>query len=367
LITSAAVVVVPNAEATVEGTGGSQNNEATPFDCNFTGFGSQRVQQVYLGSEVGNGQIIQVAFRPDGEDGVAFGPTTINGVTIKLSTTSAAPDGLAGGSDAAMDTNVGADVVTVFNGSLTLQSAATGGPPRNFDILIPLTTPFTFNSSNGNLLMEVNIPTCTMAATTLFDTQDTTGDSISRTHHWSTPTLFFSDSVGLVTQFTIEQADLAVTKAVVPNPVIISGSSITFPITVTNNGPDPALNVVVSDTVPAHTTFESISAPGFSCATPPVGGTGTITCTKASLAASTTVHFTLVVRLAPATLRGTDISNTVAVSSDTFDPSTSNNSATVTTVFEVTAPAMSTTALFVCALLLMAGGMRLRSKRRFLS
>src|SRR4051794_7003276 len=49
-------VVVPNANATVEG----NLNNADPFDC---GSGSMRYQQVYTGSQVGSGSISQLAFR----------------------------------------------------------------------------------------------------------------------------------------------------------------------------------------------------------------------------------------------------------------------------------------------------------------
>ncbi len=371
VVTSAVVVVVPNANTNVEGTGGTKNAKSSPFNCNFIGFVSERVQQVYLGSEVGSGQITKIAFRPNGVNeqtppdssdlGTAFGPTTINNVTIKMSTTAASPDGLADTNDATMDTNVGADVTTVFSGNLTLQSAATGGPPRNFDIMIPLTTPFNFNSSNGNLLLEVIIPTCSQAATTFFDLQETTADSISRSTRFG-PALFFTSTDGLVTQFTIEQADLAVTKA-----AAISGATVTFPISLTNNGPVAAANVVLNDTVPAHTTFESMMAPGgFTCLTPPVGGTGLITCTGASLAVAATVEFVLTVRIAPGTPPGTAISNTVNVSSDIFDPDTENNSATATVVYAVAAPAMSLVALVACGLLLMAAGVWLRSRRRAL-
>jgi uncharacterized repeat protein (TIGR01451 family) len=322
MVASAALVVVPNSNLSVEGTGGTANNMATPFDCNYTGFTSQRVQQVYLGTEVGSGKITQIAFRPDGTNGVAFGPTTINGVTITLSTTSAAPDVLAGGTDAMMDSNVGGDVVTVFSGNLILQSAATGGPPRNFDIVIPLTTPFTFNSSSGNLLMEVNIPTCTQAATTFFDTQETTGDSISRTHHWEPGPLFFSDSAGLVTQFTIElPADMFISKADAPDPVI-AGNNLTYTLTVMNSSPNPAADVLVTDNLPSNTSFVSCNGSIGTC-----GGSGNArTISYASFAGNTSDTPSLVTRVCPEAACNTVLSNTATVSSSTPDPISANNS-----------------------------------------
>jgi hypothetical protein len=196
---SAAVVVVPNAQTSVEG---NQQN-AWPFNC--VGFGSQRYQQVYRGSEVGRGTITQIAFRPDGAagaGGAAFGPTTITGVTITLSSTNAAPDSLS----LTFASNVGADVTTVFSGNLILQSTNTGGPPRNFDILIPLTTPFAFDAATGkNLLLDVTIPTC--ATTIYFDAQGTAADPVSRTVTVAggagSPVANVADTVGLVTQFTV--------------------------------------------------------------------------------------------------------------------------------------------------------------------
>jgi uncharacterized repeat protein (TIGR01451 family) len=55
---------------------------------------------------------------------------------------------------------------------------------------------------------------------------------------------------------TPQQADLAVTKTVsdaTPNV----GDAITFTVTLTNNGPDPATNVTVSDPLPAGLTLVS--------------------------------------------------------------------------------------------------------------
>ena len=72
-------------------------------------------------------------------------------------------------------------------------------------------------------------------------------------------------------------ADLAVTKS---GPATANaGTVISYTITVTNNGPNPAINATLADTIPAGTTFSSLVAPGgWSCVTPAVNGTGTVTC-----------------------------------------------------------------------------------------
>jgi hypothetical protein len=157
-----------------------------------------RYQQVYLGPEVGSGTITQIAFRQDGGGGGAFGPTTINGITITLSSTSAAPDGLSN----TFMSNVGADETTVFSGNLTLSSPASLADPKPFDIVIPLQTPFPFNAASGlNLLLDVTIPTC--VTTTIFDAENTAGDSVSRVSALDSSSATGStDTTGLVTQFT---------------------------------------------------------------------------------------------------------------------------------------------------------------------
>ncbi|MFI5394192.1 MAG: hypothetical protein ACHQ9S_01555 [Candidatus Binatia bacterium] len=192
------VVVVPETQATVEG----NSENAFPFNCSLLALASQRYQQVYLGSEVGSGSITRIAFRPDSLIPSAFAPTTIPGVTITLSSTTAAPDSLS----AIFAANVGADVTTVFSGSLTLSSADVGGPPRHFDIVIPLGAPFRFDATTGrNLLLDVTIPTC--AATARFDAQNTAGDPVSRATTIASGagsgTADLVDTVGLVTQFTL--------------------------------------------------------------------------------------------------------------------------------------------------------------------
>ena len=80
---TATEVVVPNAQATVEGS----INNLLPFNCGQLVVAGTRYQQVYAASEVGSGTITEIAFRSDGG---SFGPSTLPGVTITLSSTSSA-------------------------------------------------------------------------------------------------------------------------------------------------------------------------------------------------------------------------------------------------------------------------------------
>jgi uncharacterized repeat protein (TIGR01451 family) len=130
-----------------------------------------------------------------------------------------------------------------------------------------------------------------------------------------------------------KQADLAVTKADAPDPVV-AGTDLTYDIALNNFGPNYAVNVSLTDSTPANTTFRSFTqtgGPTFGCSTPAVGGTGTVSCTISMFGAGETATFRLVVRVNASARNGTTLSNTAKATSDTFDPCPGNNSATATT------------------------------------
>jgi uncharacterized repeat protein (TIGR01451 family) len=126
---------------------------------------------------------------------------------------------------------------------------------------------------------------------------------------------------------TVEQADLTVSKTDSPDPVG-PGQNLTYTIGVTNLGPNAATNAMMSDTLPSQALFQSITpAAGWMCTTPPIGMTGTVNCSKATMAVGGPENIVVVVQVDPNTPGGTTISNTatVAVASD---PNPNNNSAT---------------------------------------
>jgi uncharacterized repeat protein (TIGR01451 family) len=130
--------------------------------------------------------------------------------------------------------------------------------------------------------------------------------------------------------FQDANADLAITKLAAPNPVV-TGTDLTYTITVTNNGPDDAPLVAVVDNLPASVTFVS-------CAV--MGGTGGVcggagnnrTVTFTSLAANEMATITLVANVSCALADGTVISNSASVSSLATDSNLANNSAMVDTM-----------------------------------
>src|SRR5713226_7983258 len=190
-------VVVPNSARTTEG----NSNNGYPFDLGQTGLTSQRYQQVYAASQFGGGGLItQIVFRPDAIAGQAF-TSTLPDIQIDLSTTSAADDALS----STYADNVGADDTVVFvRGPLTLSSAFTGPPdgPKDFDIIITLTTPFFYNPALGNLLLDVR--NFGGGSTTSFDAVFVTGDGVSRVYNQDVNSGTGStDTLGLVSGFII--------------------------------------------------------------------------------------------------------------------------------------------------------------------
>ena len=115
-------------------------------------------------------------------------------------------------------------------------------------------------------------------------------------------------------------SDLQITKSDSPDPVL-TGSNITYTIVITNNGPATDLGATFTDILPSGTTFVSITSPG-SCSSPPVGSTGTVTCSLGVLPPGQSVSISLVVNVNAAP--GATITNTATVDgmSDDSNPRT---------------------------------------------
>ncbi len=192
-------IVVPSAQALVEG----NSNNGFPFNLAAFSRTSQRYQQVYSASEFsGPFLITDIEFRPDASSGAAFS-STLPSIRIDFCTTPAAPDALS----ATFATNCASNDTIAYGGvsgaPLALSSSFTGpaGGPKDFDIVILLTTPFLYNPASGNLLLDVR--NFGGGRTTQFDAQDTLGDSVSRVFGDTVGSASgATDTIGLVTRFS---------------------------------------------------------------------------------------------------------------------------------------------------------------------
>jgi serine protease len=123
---------------------------------------------------------------------------------------------------------------------------------------------------------------------------------------------------------SVASTNMSIAIAGSPSSVII-GANVTYTITVTNNGPNGAPNVTVTDTLPANVIFVSATPSQGSCS-----GTRTVTCDLGTMnTGSTATPISLVVKT---TVANAALTNSASVTSDLTDPTPGNNTATATTV-----------------------------------
>jgi uncharacterized repeat protein (TIGR01451 family) len=182
---------------------------------------------------------------------------------------------------------------------------------------VACTSPSVPPGSTGTITAIYNVPAGTAAGTLITDTATvaTTSRDTNPNNNSASVTIAVASAI---------QADLSVTNSASPNPVN-AGQNITYAQTVANGGPASATTVVLTETLPANTTFVSLTGPaGWACTS-----VSPFTCSIGTLAANATANFTFVVKVNTAVASGTTITDTASVSSATGDPNMGNNSATV--------------------------------------
>ena len=119
-------------------------------------------------------------------------------------------------------------------------------------------------------------------------------------------------------------ADLIISKTASPNPGQV-GTSLSYRIVVTNNGPGVATNVVLTDTLPSGITFGSANSTQGTCT-----GTATVNCSVGTLNVGAFAIATVVVT---PNNQG-QLTNTATASSNETDFDTSNNTVSINTVIQ---------------------------------
>ncbi|QDT06501.1 Large cysteine-rich periplasmic protein omcB precursor [Rubripirellula lacrimiformis] len=122
--------------------------------------------------------------------------------------------------------------------------------------------------------------------------------------------------------------DLAVTKTV-SDANAAAGDSLTYTVTVVNNGPSVATNVVVTDTLPSGVTFTSGTGPTGSALS---ASSGVVTVNGGDLASGASLSFTIVATINS----GVSVTqtNTAVAATDTNETNTANNTATAATTVD---------------------------------
>ncbi len=133
-----------------------------------------------------------------------------------------------------------------------------------------------------------------------------------------------NDTASAATTVDPLQADLLVTKSDNLDPITI-GDTLTYTITVTNNGPDTATGVSLTDTLPAGVNYQSSSAVCTYNA-----GPHTVTCPLGVILSGSS--YNVMINVVPTVIGS--IANTASVTSAIADPDATNNSVTENTLVQ---------------------------------
>jgi uncharacterized repeat protein (TIGR01451 family) len=176
----------------------------------------------------------------------------------------------------------------------------------------------------------------------------TGSDPFAQVGTWTVQTIDANGAANTSAQFVVRDpnntnADLAIGNF---GPFQTSaGSNINYTIEVINHGPDDAQVVTITDSIPGNTTFVSEvqnSGPSFTCVTPLVGsGTGSITCTIATLPVNAVAVFTVAFNVNSGTPSDTVITNSATISSTTTEPRPADNSASTSATVVATSTVCS--------------------------
>ncbi|HEY8962349.1 MAG TPA: hypothetical protein VIM57_09100, partial [Luteolibacter sp.] len=176
------------------------------------------------------------------------------------------------------------------------------------------------NGANASFTVVAQVASSVANNTILIATVTAASDTLD---------LFPLNSSATISSTVTTQADLAVTMAATPDPVIAT-ADVTYTVGVSNNGPSDASNVSVSLPLPSTMTFVSASGSGWTATTPAVGAGGTVTFIKSTLANGASDSLTVVAKVVAGTSNGTVITATSTISGSDTDPSSGNNSASAT-------------------------------------
>ena len=189
-------------------------------------------------------------------------------------------------------------------------------------------------SGTGNIDDTVNLPVgATLTYTLVATLADSATGTLSNTATVSPPSGVMDPNLtnnsATVSNGIAAQADLAITKTDGMTSVA-PGTTTTYTIVATNNGPSDAPGATVVDMLPASitsATWTCVASAASSCSAG--SGSGSIN-TQVNLIAGGTATFTLVAMISPSATGTLTNTATIAPPAGVTDPNLSNNSATYT-------------------------------------
>jgi len=109
----------------------------------------------------------------------------------------------------------------------------------------------------------------------------------------------------------------------------LSQRRLAYTLTVRNNGPYEARQIVLNNPMPNGTHFLAVESGDWTCTALPPGSVGTLACTLPSLPSSGTTTATLTFEVKATAPESVDIVSIATVSAATHDPNLANNTATL--------------------------------------
>ena len=286
----------------------------------------------------------RAAFRPRSETlEERLAPAGITGGDLRLTDTPSAYSATAGSTYAYTinDSDVGSVTATgvVLTATVPAGTSFVSGSSTANWTKVGTSSLYTLNvgtvtsgAAASTATFTVNVPASFSTSTSLLSTASIVDDG---SHG---PDLTPYNNNASVSSPVIRSADLS---AALTGPAsVTAGSNVTYTLAVTNSGPSDAQNATFTDTIPSNTTFVSATqtyGTTFALVKPTVGGTGTVSGSIATLAASATARFTIVVTPGASIPDGSSIQDTAQVNSGTPDPNLSNNSSTASTTYHARA------------------------------
>ena len=125
------------------------------------------------------------------------------------------------------------------------------------------------------------------------------------------------------------EADIALVKSATPDPVI-AGTSLTYTLQVTNNGPATAIDVAVSDILPVGVSYSSAVVTGGAGSETCGEAAGVVSCSLGTIPDGATETVTIVVAVDASWLGS--LANTASVMASSTDPVGANNDDSVVVV-----------------------------------
>ena len=197
------------------------------------------------------------------------------------------------------------------------------------DTIFNSATPSQGSCSQSSGTVTCSLGTVASGASPTIDIKVTPQSSGSITNQASVGSGVFdpdSSNNGASADTTVNpSAGLSLSKDDAPDPVLV-GQLLTYTLTARNAGPLSATGVQVSDTLPAGVTFDSATPSQGTCSE----SSGTVNCDLGTLAASQNV--TIDVKVRPQSTGS--ITNQATLTSATFDPDLSDNSASADTTVD---------------------------------